>query len=94
MPPSETVDGVDEHKDHLTRHYGHLAGQNDARIRDHDYLSQIRVIQTNGDKDILSVPVPMTIKSQIGNPVCNSPGNRNLADLNRQPWRSEHLQQH
>lgn len=93
MSPSETVDQVDEHKDHITRSFGHLAGHNDARIRDHDYLSQIRVIQTNGDKDIVSVPVPMTTKSQIGNPVWNSPRNQILTDVGRQHWRSEHSQQ-
>jgi hypothetical protein len=94
MSPNETVDQLGEHKDHITRHFGHLAGHNDARIRDHDYLSQIRVIQTNGDKDVMSVPIPMTTKSQIGNPVWNSPRNQGLTNVCRQPWRSEHLQQH
>jgi hypothetical protein len=94
MSLSETVDQLDEHKDHITRHFGHLAGRNDARIRDHDYLSQIRVIQTNGDKDIMSVPIPMTTKSQIGNPAWNSPRNQILTNVCRQHWRSEHSQQH
>jgi hypothetical protein len=94
MSPSETIDPLDEHKDHITRHFGHLAGHNDARVRDHDYLSQIRVIPTNGDRDIISVPVPMTTKSQIGNPVWNSPRNQILTDVCRQHWRSERSQRH
>lgn len=62
-------DALEQHNDHTSRYHGHLAGNhNEVHKRDHDYLSQIRVIKTNDGKDIVSVPVPMTIKSQIGNP--------------------------
>ena len=65
--PVEEV--FEKHNDHSSRYHGHLAGhRNDVRKRDHDYLSQIRVIKTNDGKEIVSVPVPMTIKSQLGNP--------------------------
>lgn len=63
------ANALEKHVDHSSRYHGHLAGNhNDVRKRDHDYLSQIRVIRTNDGKDIVSVPVPMTIKSQLGNP--------------------------
>ena len=62
-------DALEKHTDHSSRYHGHLAGnRNDVCKRDHDYLSQIRVITTNDGKEIVSVPVPMTIKSQLGNP--------------------------
>ena len=69
MPSNESDNDIDKHMGHLAQHHGHLAGHNDARKRDHDYLSQIRVIPTNTGQEIVSVPVPMTIKSQMGNPV-------------------------
>lgn len=69
---------VEKHIHHLGQYHGHLAGHNNATARDHDYLSQIRVIPTNSGKDIISVPVPMTIKSQLGNPV---PSPRSLTSL-------------
>lgn len=60
---------LEKHEEHHSRYNGHLVGHhNDVRKRDHDYLSQIRVIKTNDGKDIISVPVPMTTKSQLGNP--------------------------
>ena len=62
-------DAFEKHTDHTSRFHGHLAGnRNEVRKRDHDYLSQIRVTKTNDGKEIVSVPVPMTIKSHIGNP--------------------------
>jgi hypothetical protein len=64
-----------KHEEHHTRYNGHLPGlNNDVRERDHDYLSQTRVIKTNDGKDIISVPVPMTIKSQLGNPTALAVG--------------------
>jgi hypothetical protein len=62
-------DALEKHTDHSSRYHGHLPGnRNNVCKRDHDYLSQIRVITTNDGKEIVSVPVPMTIKSQLGNP--------------------------
>ena len=78
MSPNQSDSRIDKHVDHLAQHNGHLAGHNDARKRDHDYLSQIRVIPTNSGQEIISLPVPMTIKSQLGNPVCYFPRNRSL----------------
>lgn len=64
-----TVNALEKHTEHSSRYHGHLAGNhNDVRKRDHDYLSQIRVIKTNDGKEIVSLRVPMTIKSQLGNP--------------------------
>lgn len=63
------VNALEKHTEHSARYHGHLAGNhNDVRKRDHDYLSQIRVNKTNDGKEIVSVPVPITIKSQLGNP--------------------------
>ena len=59
----------EKHLDHLGQHHDDLAGRDRATRQDHDYLSHVRVIPTNSGRDIVSVPVPMTIKSQIGNPV-------------------------
>jgi hypothetical protein len=69
MATRELDEKVNQHISHLAEHHGHLAGHNDARRQDHDYLSQVRVVPTNSGREILSVPVPMTLKSQIGNPV-------------------------
>lgn len=60
---------LDKHLHHLGQHHGDLAGHERATKRDHDFLSQIRVIPTNSGHEIVSIPVPMTLKSQIGNPV-------------------------
>lgn len=63
------INALEKHTEHSSRYHGHLAGNHDdVRKRDHDYLSQIRVIKTDDGKEIVSVPVPMTIKSQLGNP--------------------------
>lgn len=69
MVSHDSQTNLEEHIGHLAHHNGHLAGHNDARKRDHDYLSQIRVIPTNSGHEIISVPVPITLKSQLGNPV-------------------------
>lgn len=66
---TEKPSALDEHFHHLGDHHGEIAGHERATKRDHDFLSQIRVIPTNSGHEIISIPVPMTLKSQIGNPV-------------------------
>lgn len=67
-PQSQSTE-LEKHTHHLSQHHGELAGHQRATKRDHDFLSQIRVIPTHSGHQIVSIPVPMTIKSQIGNPV-------------------------
>ena len=66
---SEKPMPLSEHLNHLAKHHGEGAGHGQATKRDHEFLSQVRVVSTESGHEVISIPVPMTIKSQIGNPV-------------------------
>lgn len=51
--PERTSNELEKHTHHLGQHHGELAGHQRATERDHDFLSQIRVIPTNSGHQIV-----------------------------------------